>query len=53
MPRGRLTKVDILDKVYKMKNELYHNSHERSKEWRNGAHAAINKFLDYINEYSS
>lgn len=53
MPRGRLTKVDMLAKVFKMKNELYQNSHMRSQEWQNGAHAAINKIIDCINEYSS
>ncbi len=37
MPRGRLSKVDMLAKVYKMKNELYQNSHTRSQEWQNGA----------------
>ena len=53
MSSGRLTKVDILAKVYKMKTELHVNSNQRSKEWSNGANAALNKILDYLNEFSS
>lgn len=52
MPRGRLTKVDILAKIYKIKNELYNGTHyNKSGEWHKGAHDSINKVLDIINEY--
>lgn len=43
----------MLAKLNRMKTELYQNSHQRTQEWQNGAHAALNKILDYINEYSS
>ena len=54
MPRGRLDKVDILARVYKMKTALYDGQHsDKSGDWHDGAHDAINKVLDAINEYSS
>jgi hypothetical protein len=54
MPRGRMSKVDILARVYKMKNELYNGTHyAKSEEWHDGAHDALNKILDLLNEYNS
>jgi hypothetical protein len=54
MPRGRLTKVDILAKMYKMKTDLYNGVHgNKSTDWYDGAHDAIDKVLNYLNEYSS
>ena len=54
MPRGRMNKVDILARVYKMKNELYNGTHyAKDKEWHDGAHDALNRVLDLLNEYSS
>jgi len=54
MPRGRLSKVDILSKIYKMKEELYNGTHyAKSREWHDGAHDALNRVLDLLNEYSS
>jgi hypothetical protein len=54
MPRGRMSKVDILARVYKMKNELYNGTHyAKGKEWHDGAHDALNRVLDLLNEYSS
>lgn len=54
MPRGILTKVDILNKVYRLKNDLNNNS-ERfqhfSSEKKDGANFALNEVLDAINEY--
>jgi hypothetical protein len=51
MPRGRLTKVDILSKVYKMKKDLHDNQSLRSREWTEGSQDTLNKLIDFINEY--
>lgn len=52
MPRGRVTKIDIEARVYKMKTELYNGTHyKKSKEWHDGAHHTINKILDMLSEY--
>jgi predicted esterase len=54
MPRGRMSKVDMLSRVYKMKTALYNGQHaDKSGEWHEGAHEALNKVLDALNEYSS
>ena len=54
MPRGRMSKVDILARVYKMKTALYNGQHsDKSGEWHEGAHEALSKVLDALNEYSS
>ena len=54
MPRGRMSKVDILARVYKMKQELYNGTHyAKDKEWHDGAHDVLNRVLDLLNEYSS
>lgn len=53
MPRSGMSKVDILPRIYKMKTELYNGTHrDKSKEWHDGAHDALNKMLDLLNEYS-
>ena len=49
-----MNKVDILARVYKMKNELYDGTHHtKSSEWHDGAHDALNRVLDALKEYSS
>ena len=54
MARGRIGKVDMLSRVYKMKTALYNGQyHDKSGEWHDGAHEALNKVLDALNEYSS
>jgi len=54
MPRGRMSKVDMLSRVYKMKTALYNGQHsDKSDEWHEGAHEALSKVLDALNEYSS
>ena len=54
MPRGHVNKVDILARVYKIKTALYNGQEsDKSGEWHNGAHEALNKVLDVLNEYSS
>lgn len=55
MPRGHLTKVDILSKIYKLKNSLHNNEicWNCSDDKKSGAHWVLNELLDYINEYHS
>ena len=54
MPRGRIDKVDMLSRVYKIKTALYNGQHsDKSKDWHDGAHEALSKVLDALNEYSS
>ena len=54
MPRGRLLKVDMLAKVYKLKTELYDkkNNTNMTGQWYDGAHDSLDKVLDIINEYA-
>lgn len=53
MPRGILTKPDIVARVYKMKNELYDGKHhDKNGDWHDGCHNALNRVLDMLNEYS-
>lgn len=53
MPRGIVTKNDVLARVYKLKNELYNGQqYAKSGEWHDGAHDALNKVLDILKEYS-
>lgn len=54
MPRGRLSKVDLLSRIYRLKNHIYHRewySHWNDKE-RKSADEMLNKVLDILNEYS-
>jgi len=54
MPRGRMSKVDILARVYKMKTALYEGLYDdKDKDWHDGAHHALSKVLEALNEYSS
>ena len=54
MPRGRMSKVDMLSRIYKIKTALYNGQHhDKSGEWHEGAHEALSKVLDALNEYSS
>ncbi len=54
MPRGILTKNDLFSKVYKLKTSLYDGDYcEKTEEWRDGAHDALSKILEYMREYSS
>jgi hypothetical protein len=47
-----MTKVDMLARVYKMKTELYNGIHrDKSGEWHDGAQEALNKILNFLNEY--
>jgi len=49
--RGRISKVELLSRVHKLKNELYSGKYARSQEWYAGAHDSLNKILDTLAEY--
>ena len=50
--RGRVSKVEIEARVYKMKNELYNGVHcTRNGDWHDGAHDALNRVLELLKEY--
>jgi hypothetical protein len=52
MPRGRINKIDIQARVYKLKEELYNGTHyAKGKEWHDGAHDSLNRILDMLSEY--
>lgn len=54
MPRGRLSKTDVLAEIYKLKTNLYDGTyHDKSEDWHDGAHHAYNTILDLLNEYSN
>ena len=49
MPRGQITRNEILSRVYRLKDEL--NNREVKKENKYLADEYLNKVLDYINEF--
>jgi len=50
--KGKLTKIDIQSRIYKLKTALYDGKHEdKGKDWHDGAHAALNSVLDILQEY--
>ena len=54
MPRGILSKVDILSRVLRLKKNLYDRteySHWNDQE-RKSADKMLNRVLDMLNEYS-
>lgn len=54
MPRGRMLKVDIESRVYKLKTEIYDGKYDgASEDWLNGAHYSLNKILEILQEYSN
>ena len=50
MPRGNLTRYEILSKVYRLKDEL--KDRPAMSEQKYLADEYLNKVLDYINEYT-
>jgi len=54
MPRGILSKVDILSRVLRLKKSLHDKSeyHHWSNQERNAADQMLNRVLDILNEYS-
>jgi hypothetical protein len=54
MPRGRLSKVDILSRVYKLKDGLYNGENsDKNSDWHDGAHEMLSRILDMLNEYNT
>ena len=55
MPRGIMSKGEILTRVYKLKTALYDDSTDMfncfSEEKKAGAHDALNRVLDILQEY--
>ena len=52
MPRGNMTKVDIMSRVLKLKHELYSNQYNYyTEEQKDSAHEMLNRVLDMISEY--
>lgn len=54
MPRGILSKVDILSRIFRLKNNLYNRTeyqHWNNQE-RKSADEMLTRVLDIINEYS-
>jgi hypothetical protein len=50
--KGKLTKIDIQSRIYKLKTALYDGKHkDKGEDWHNGAHAALNSVLDILQEY--
>ena len=53
MGRGRISKTDMLARVYKLKTELFDGKHShKNGDWHDGRHSALNEMLDMLNEYS-
>lgn len=52
MPRSIMLKADMLARIYKLKTSLYNGEHkEKPGLWHDGAHDALNKVLDILQEY--
>ena len=51
MPRGRLTKVDVLSKIFKMKDR-HQKRQDLSTEMKYGYDIALNDVLNFLNEFS-
>ena len=55
MPRGRLSKVDLLPRIYKLKNQV-HDRHGKYCNYddmqRHIADQTLNDILDILGEYS-
>lgn len=54
MPSGNITKIDLLSRIYKLKTALYDDTDMFncfSEEKKEGAHDALNRVLDILQEY--
>ena len=52
MSTGQITKVDLVSRIYKLKTQLFNGDYkDKSGEWHDGAHNALNSVLDILNEY--
>ena len=52
MPRAIMTKIDLEARLYKLKTALYDGQHhDKSGDWHDGYHEALNKVLDILQEW--
>ena len=52
MPKNQMKKIDIEPRLYKLKTSLYNGQHEdKNGDWHDGAHYALGKVLEIIQEY--
>lgn len=52
MSRSIMLKADMLARIYKLKTSLYNGEHKgKPGLWHDGAHDALNKVLDILQEY--
>jgi hypothetical protein len=52
MPRNHMRKIDIEPRVYKLKTALFNGQHEdKNGDWHDGAHYALGKVLEILQEY--
>jgi hypothetical protein len=52
MPKGQVTKVDIVSRLYKLKTSLFNGDHkDKTGQWHDGAHYALNSVLNVLDEY--
>lgn len=49
MPRGQMTRYEILSKLYKLKNNL--EDEEAPSEYKYLADRYLNKVLDYVEQF--
>lgn len=54
MPRGRLSKIDIEPRIYKLKMKLYDGEYKiKPDQWKDGYNEALNSILNILEEYHS
>lgn len=47
-----MTKDEVKVRVLKLKNELYNGTNrDKNGDWHQGAHTALNRVLDILEEY--
>jgi hypothetical protein len=52
MPRGQVTKAELLARIFKYKTSLFEEPFgSKNLEWHEGAHDSLNKVLDMLAEY--
>ena len=54
MAGGRITKIDLLSRIYRWKTGIYENTYrcDLSYEMRNGYEEALNDVLEVLKEFS-
>jgi len=52
MPRNKMHKEEVKCRILKLKNELYNGTqYGKNGDWHDGAHDALNRVLDIVQEY--